>query len=206
MAAAPSTRQFVAWDQTAATPVDDILAIIQDIADTSGISNSDVNTMILPRPVWNALRKNASLIDRIKYGGTADRPTQITLSQLKALFEIDNIYVPDARYNSAAEGLTPVYAKIWNNNVWVGYVSPEPSPENPSAGYAFTWDGSSDNLPGGLTGEGPASFCAVENPEGIYVREYHTDRPAARFVEAELWTTPNVTAASTGVTLTSVIT
>lgn len=202
----PTGRQFVAWDQAAAVPVDDIIAISQDMDDTAGFRP---NTMVIPRPVYNQLRKNASLIDRIKYGGTMERPTQITLAQMKALFEIDNIWVPDAQYNSAAEGLTPSYTKIWNNNVWVGYVADSINNQGdatePSAGYQFTWTGDvGDGLPGGYTGEGPASFGA-QNQDGIFIREYETKRPAARYVEAELWSTPNVTAADAGITLTSVI-
>jgi hypothetical protein len=202
--AAPTGPQFVQWDQVASSPVDDVIVWGQAMFDLCGFRP---NTMVIPRLVWNALRRNQSLIDRIKYGGTMDKPTQITLQQLKALFEIDDIYVVEAQYNSAPENLAAVYASIWaTKTMWLGYIAPGDNPdgEEPSAGYAFTWDGSGLGLPAGA-GTGPASFDAVANPDGIFIRNYDTKRPAARYVEAELWTTPNVTAADLGMTMTAVI-
>lgn len=202
--ASPNAAQFVQWDQVASSPVDDVIAWSQAMFDASGFRP---NTMVIPRLVWNQLRRNASLIDRIKYGGDMDRPTQVTMQQLKALFEIDNIYVVEAQYNSAPEGLTPVYASIWaTKTMWMGYVAQGDTLEGemPSAGYAFTWDGSGNGIPGGA-GTGPASFDAEENEQGIFIRRYDLQRPRAKFVEAELWTTPNVTASDLGMTMTAVI-
>ncbi len=197
---------FLQWDVAASDPVSDVINWGQIIYDLTGLR---VNTMVIPRLVWNALRKNLNLIDRIKYGGTMDRPTEITLTQLKALFDIENIYIVEGLYNSAAEGLTAVYTSIWaTKTVWLGYVSPGEAGagEDPSAGYSFTWDGSGGGLPGGA-GTGPQSFGATpyQNESGIYIRNYETVRPAAKYVEAELWTTPNVTGADLGFTATAVI-
>lgn len=208
VAANPVAQQFVKWDLIGAVPVDDVIAISQSMADASGFRP---NTMIIPRLVWNKMRSNPSLIDRIKYGGTMDRPTEVTLSQLKGLFEIENIYVPDQQYNTGAEGLADVFTNIWNNNVWIGYVAPlpvigaNPDKQQPSAGYGFSWDGGvGEGIPGGA-GVGPESFDAVRNPEGIFIRNYQTVRPAAKYVEAEMWWQANVTGADVGITLTNVI-
>lgn len=207
VASAPvaANRTFLRWSDAAATPVDDIIAMVEDFRSTTGFMP---NTLQLSRTIWNALRKNASLIDRIKYGGTMDRPTQITMNQLKALFEIDNILIGDEQYNSAKEGAADVFVDIWDQNkMWLGYVDPNPMANRPSAGFHFTWVGDvGEGIPGGRTGEGPQSFgMTPQGADGIYIRRYNTVRPAAEYVEAELWTKPNVVAADMGMTITAVL-
>lgn len=202
--ASPTSVQFVQWDQAASTPVDDVLLWKRKVRLLTGY---EPNTIIIPDLVWLALRKNASLIDRIKYGGTMDRPTEINLAQLKALFEIDNIYVPKAVYNSAAEGATAVFADIWSKTVWMGYVAANPGLDEPSAAYHFSWTGDTANgLPSGIpSGEGPVSFGARMNEEGLFIREFPDYPRAAMVIEGMLWTSPNVVSAGLGMTFTAPI-
>lgn len=200
----PSASQFIQWDQAASSPVDDILLWKRNVRLLTGY---EPNTLVIPDKVWLALRKNTSLIDRIKYGGTMDRPTEITLDQLKALFEIQNIYVPKGVYNSAAEGATAVFADIWTTTVWMGYVAASPGMQEPSAAYNFSWTGDTSNgLPAGMgTGQGPQSFGSMMNEEGLFLREYIDAPRSAVVIEGTLWTTPNVVSAGLGMTFTAPI-
>lgn len=202
----PSASQFIQWDQAASSPVDDVLAWKRLMRLLTGY---EPNTMIITEPVWLALRKNASMIDRIKYGGTMDRPTEITIDQVKALFEIQNIYIPKATFNSAADGVTtPVFGDIWSaKTVWLGYVAAQAGFEEPSAAYHFSWNGdTSQGLPAGMdSGMGPQPFGSAQNEEGLFVREYPDLPRSAYVIEGTLWTSPNVVAPGLGLTATAAI-
>lgn len=195
---------FLQWDNASSSPVDDIDYLKNRMRLATG---KKPNMMIIPETVWLALKKNIQLISRITYGGTMDRPTQVTKSQLAALFGIDTILFPASTYNTAAEGATDSFADIWGKYIWIGYVTPNPSKELPSAGYHFSWvSGSTVGLPSGTsTGAGPASFGAAENPDGIFIREYEEKSPSMMVVESELWTTPNVVASDMGILMTAAI-
>lgn len=200
---APNANQVIQWDQAASDPVADIDNLRERMRLATGIP---FNTMILPIQVFIALKKNANLIDRIKYGGTMDRPTEITLSQMIGLFGL-NIIVPEGVYNTGKEGQADAYSYIYGKNVWLGFVTDMPSAEVPSAGYHFSWNGdTSIGLPVGVAaGEGPNVFGSVKNEEGLFIHRYDTMRPRARWIESELFTTPNVTATDMGLLISSVI-
>lgn len=203
VASGPIANQIVQWDQAASDPVADVDALRERMRLQSGLP---FNTMVLPIQVFNALKKNANLIDRIKYGGTMDRPTEVTLQQMNALFGL-NILIPEGVYNTKPEGQDPVYDYIWGKKVWLGYVTPTPSMEAPSAGYHFSWNGNTTvGLPASVAaGEGPNVFGSVLNEEGLFIHRYETPRPRARWVESELFTTPNVTASDMGCLISAVI-
>lgn len=200
----PGANQILQWDQSASDPVADVDALRERMRLGSGYAP---NTMILPIQVFNALRKNVNLIDRIKYGGTMDRPTEVTLQQMKALFRL-NILIPEGVYNTAKEGAADAFDYIYGKKVWIGFVAPMPSSETPSAGYHFSWNGDvSAGLPAGLdpSGDGPQAFGSVRSSEGLFIRTYTENRPQGRFIESELFTTPNVVAADLGCLISAVI-
>lgn len=204
VASAPGANQFVKWSSASSDPVDDMNKIKKLFRDTVGFNP---NTVILPENIAMALEKNQNLIDRIKYSGTMDRPMEVTLNQLQALWKIERILTPEGRYNQAAEGAADSFQPIWNDTVWVGYTTPTPSPEQPSAGYHFSWTGDvATGLPQGVDpSEGPQNWDAVRNDEGIFMRRFRENRPNATFLEGELFTTPNVVAKDLGMTLTAVL-
>ena len=204
VAAAPSTDQFIKWSSASSDPVDDMDRIKKLFRDTVGFNP---NTVILPENIKMALRKNANLIDRIKYAGSPERPTQVTMEQIKGLWEMDRILTPEGRYNAAKEGAADNLQPIWSDTVWVGYTTPTPSPEQPSAGYHFSWTGDTTmGLPTGVDpSEGPQNWDAVRNDDGIFMRRYRENRPNATFLEGEMFTTPNVVAKDLGMTLTAVL-
>lgn len=200
----PNANQFIQWDQAASDPVQDVQKIRTAV---QLITGQKINKMVLPVQVKDALLRNANLIDRIKYGGTMDRPTQVTVDQLKALFEIDDIVIPEATYNAAAEGAADNFQYVWGTTVWFGFVTPTPSRQTFSALYNFAWSGDTTaGLPAGVgSGSGPQDWGAVRSSEGIFIRSYLSDRPQGQFVDAETFDDPNVVSAALGYTLTAPI-
>lgn len=201
--ATPGTT-VVQWDAAGAVPVDDIDYLKRVFRLATGVQP---NTLVIPELVWLSMKKLASLIDRIKYGGTMDRPTEITLKQLEALFEIDNIVIPRAVYNSAAENLTPVYVDVWaQKQIWLGYIAPGANNEEPTAGLTFAWNGNTTfGLPDGVDFVGPQNMGSVETENGLFVREFMDQPRAAMIIEGMIWSSPQVTAADLGLSITGII-
>jgi|GEM_PF-2418990 len=91
------------------------------------------NFMVLPRESYLAVKKHVSILDRVKYT-SAD----MTKDVIARLFEVDEVLIPNANYDSSREGLTDSLASIWTQNyVFMGYKPATPGPLKPSCGYVF---------------------------------------------------------------------
>ena len=103
------------------------------IADSIGI---EPNTVMLSRKALNAAKYHPKLIERIKYTNAGS----LTTDMLKNLWEVDNIVIGAAR---VATGANDAFGDVWNADVWIGYVNPNPSPsvEEPSYGYSYQIEG-----------------------------------------------------------------
>lgn len=66
------------------------------------------------------------------------RGTYIGVKQLAQIFDVDEVFVGRARYNSSNEGASASYSRIWGTgNLSVLRVSSAPSEENVAFGYTF---------------------------------------------------------------------
>jgi hypothetical protein len=96
-------------------------AAVIDTAKAAMFHNSGVAKLVIAtsRPVYNILKRHPQVLDAFKYtaGGMVRR------EQLAEYFEVDEFLVGAAKYNSAKEGLTPVYSNIWANSLGVYSVS-----------------------------------------------------------------------------------
>ncbi len=197
---------FLQWDLPSSQPIDDVMAAREAMRLLTGFAP---NKMVMGQQVWLALRKNPQLISRIVYSGTQEKPTEITLQLLKALFEMDDIQVGTQVYNTTPEGQADSFSYIWGKYVWLGYVTDAPSIDNPSAGYTFGWVGAATaGLPqGAAAGPGPNDFGSTPNADvpGLFIREYPENNPAQMVIESQLWATPNAVSASLGTLMTGVI-
>lgn len=92
------------------------------------------NKAILPRNSYVGAKNHQSVLDRCKYVGR-----EVTEAILASLFGVDQLLVPEASYETTAEGATTTatIASIWGNSSWLGYVAPAPGPKVPSALYCF---------------------------------------------------------------------
>jgi hypothetical protein len=98
------------------------------------------NRLVLSWLAYQALRKHPLVIDRIKYTSQPDAKS-ITPQMLAAMFDIDEVVVAKAVYNSAAEGLAGTYNFIVGNVALLCYAAESPGLMEPTAGYTFGWQG-----------------------------------------------------------------
>lgn len=131
---------FVQWsDYAGSDPFEDIETAKEVILATTGF---EPNTLVLGYHVFRKLKNHPDFVDRIKYTSS----DVVTTGIMAKYFEIDRILVAKAIVNTAHEGQTGVYGFTHGANAWLGYVNPNPSILQPSAGYVFTWKGVSDGL------------------------------------------------------------
>jgi hypothetical protein len=146
---APSTNQFLQFDQAGADPV----GVVDKARDAMGGSTGfDPNVLVLGRDVYRAVKNNASVLDRVKYTqrGIVDEDL------LAALFRVDKVIIPGGVQNTAKEGQTNAVSFIVNSKAMLlAYAAPAPSIDTPSAGYTFAWTGlipGATNAYGGVIG------------------------------------------------------
>jgi len=118
------------WNNTTtANPIPQV-----DTGTTTIIVNSGhrANYGILPRLGFIAAKNNANVLDRTKYTSS-----NMTKEILAGLFDLETLLVPTASQDTAAEGVAASISAIWDDNMFLGWKPPRPSPLAPSAGYMF---------------------------------------------------------------------
>ena len=96
------------------------------------------NTIVMGYQVFDTLKDHPDLLNRIKYTGTAERPAMVTAAMMAAMFQVDQVLVGEAVYESATEGATSSPAFMWGKHAWMGYVPANAALKTASAGYTFT--------------------------------------------------------------------
>lgn len=124
------------WTGEDSDPSKDINTGMEAIGDTIGVEG---NTVLLSRHAFNALKFNASIIERIKYTGR----DAVTVDLLKALWGVDNIVVGGAK---VATGQADTLSEVWGDDVIVAYVAAgggdgTGNAEEPSYGYTYAIEG-----------------------------------------------------------------
>lgn len=134
----PGTTTTVFWDDdTSSDPFTDIAFAQTTILQATGYMP---NKLLLSWPAFQALRKHPLIIDRIKYTTPTFAGT-ITPQLLAAAFDIEQVVVSRAVYNTAAEGVTASMSFVSGKHALVVYAAPSPGLLQPSAGYTFGWSG-----------------------------------------------------------------
>lgn len=137
VASGPTGTQFLRWDESASTPIEDVRQGATDMAVLTGFRP---NKLVIGRRVYDALLDHPDIVGRIDRGQTSG--TAIVMRQnLAALFEMDEVLVMDAIENTANEGATNVHAHIGGKHALLAYSAPSPGIMVPSAGYTFSWTG-----------------------------------------------------------------
>ena len=181
----PSANQFYYFDNANCDPVTLINAISTKMV-LHGLRRP--NKMVLGAKAYAALQSNGTILDRIKYQGSESNPANVTENVLAQLFKMDEVLVSEAVYNAAPYGAPTEMKFICEpNSVLLAYTTNNPSLEEPSAGYTFTWD---------MLGNG--QYTAVQQYEGP--GGTHTD-----FIEGLLCTDPEITAPDLGVFLQNAV-
>lgn len=89
---------------------------------------------------YEALKNNASILDRVKYSGSTANPATINANVLAQLFEIDRVVVLNSTYNKGGYGSTSMDFVCDSKGALLAYAAPNPAIDEVSAGYTFAWD------------------------------------------------------------------
>lgn len=134
VAAAPGANQFLQWNASAATPIEDIEEQRIAMAKQTGYRP---NVLVLGPEAYSALKNSAQLLERIKY-------TQrgfVTTDLMSALFEVDRVLVPYALENTAEEGAADSFSFLYGKAALLVYAPATAGIMQPAAGYTFEWTG-----------------------------------------------------------------
>lgn len=135
VASAPSANQFIQFnDYVNSSPVTTIENAKEYVA---GVTGYDVNTMVIGKQVFNALKNHPQIIDRIKYTSA----NVVTTELLARYFGVDQVLVARTLVNSAKEGQTDAPAYVYPKGILLCHSAPNPGLLTPSAGYTFSWNG-----------------------------------------------------------------
>lgn len=117
----------------AGTPFQDIETAIIQVME-NGIMAP--NTIWMGYQVWSQLKNHPDLLDRVKYSTLG----VLTIEMFRSLFassDIANVYVGKAIYDNSVEGATASNGFVWGKNLWVGYVTDQPSLKTVNGFYTF---------------------------------------------------------------------
>jgi hypothetical protein len=85
--------------------------------------------------VWNVIARDPQVLDLFK----ANKSGLATPNDVAGYFGLDGILVSRARHDTANEGQTAVYERIWGKFLWVGRVASRPSIRNAGFGATLRW-------------------------------------------------------------------
>lgn len=140
VAAGVGAGEFLSWADDASSPLSDIEDWKETIRAGTGM---EPNTLVLGSNVRKRLKNHPEFVDRIKYTSSA----AITNTIMATMFEIDNLRVARAIYNSAEERL-PGDNNGGENFQYIvdpdalllAYIEPNPTIDSPTAIITFAWD------------------------------------------------------------------
>lgn len=137
VASSPSTNQFLKFSDDNCDPV-----VLFDTWCTSVEQNTGrrPNRLGLGKNVFNALKANPSVIERVKYGGSSANPATVNERVLAELFGIEKVVVFSSIYNAGAVGASNMNFICDPDSAILAYATNAPAIDEPSAGYIFTWD------------------------------------------------------------------
>ena len=119
------------WGQSADAPINNILLGL----DTAFLRP---NTIVFGEAVWRIFRVLPEVLDAIGSSvGSAPRGGLASLKAVGDLFEVDNVLVGRAKYNTAKEGQAASYSKLWGNHVSLMHVKKSPSLKSVHFGNTF---------------------------------------------------------------------
>lgn len=188
VAGVPGGGQFQQWSETGSTPIEDVHAQSDVVLGRTGYEPNEAWTN---KQVLTRLRNHPSIIDRYKAnaGGEGAR-RQASVAAIAELLGIDVLRVSRAVKNTAAEGATAAHSFIFGKAFLLAYVNRAPMPlvKEPSAFYAFLWNG----------------MHGAEE-QGFRVKRYRDESIDATSLIGDAAFVPQITGADFGVYLASAI-
>lgn len=139
----------LSWKQySSATPVKDGKNAIVQIYDNFGIRP---NVAVIPWVDFMNLTECSDIIDRIKYSGRDD-PKSVTPQMIAALWDIEQVLVPDAVQNMGKDGdATATLSPVWAGGTGGFYkVAKTRNLKEPCIGRTFNWTGDGGSITGAV--------------------------------------------------------
>lgn len=121
-------------DYTNSDPFDDIETGSETIRSATG---QKPNTIAMGHAVFSKLKYHPDIREQLKYTGSANLSNSALIQAMKDLFDVTEVLVGDAVYNSADEGQTASIADIWGKDFWLFYKNPTPTFMKSTLGYTF---------------------------------------------------------------------
>ena len=112
---------------------------IGNIDDGKAACFIEPNTLILGAEVWNKLKRHPAILDHVKGGANVDKPSLVKPALIAEVFELDQVLIGRAKYNSANKGATASYSYVWGKDAVLAYIEPGTSLDGVSAWKSFRW-------------------------------------------------------------------
>jgi hypothetical protein len=122
------------WSDATSNPIEDVRSGKMVV---SGKIGRQPNALLLGEQVYAKLQDHPDVLDRIKYSQRG----VVTPDLLAGLFDVEQVLVGRAIEDTAAEGETSSYARIWGKHAALLYVAPNPGLRTLSFAYWFVWRG-----------------------------------------------------------------
>ena len=180
-----SSIAYTVANNATADPIGDIFAAIERVRD----KGEQPDTIIIPTLVWQRMRGMTLVKANVaSVNGFSPSPMgNVTTDGLLAVFApegIKRILIGRSRYNTAADGATPSYTKMWANTyIWVG-----------ATGANLT-GGSNENFPGLSTVNGVGAMVFWENytpNDGWAVETYRDEAVESNIVRTKTSANPYI--------------
>jgi hypothetical protein len=173
-----STGAATIWSTHAsATPIDDIFAAITAVEGQVGMTP---NSLTMPRRTLREFRQCQQVIDRVKYSGwdDPDLPDATIIAILKGLFDLENVFLANGFYNSAGEGQSPAFSRLWDPSQVIVHHSHSDDLGDleaplPRLGATVMWQDEAAPLPG-----------AEDEELGLIVEEYRENATRGSVIRA----------------------
>ena len=131
-----SATPGILWSNNTSTPLVDVSTGRDAIVAAIG---REANKGVIGRGLWRHVSEHEDILDRVRYAAGPESPAVVTVKAVAALFQLNELLVGTAIYNTAAEGVTDSLSYVWGNSLLLAYVTGGPSLMEPSAGYVFTF-------------------------------------------------------------------
>jgi hypothetical protein len=130
------TSYAAAWNKDTVDPI----AVIDAAKETVTVAvGKRPNVMVMSRPVFRGVRNNLVVKNRVSGALSGVEKSLITVAQLAALLEVDELIVADAIQVTSAEGQTVASQFVWGKSALLFYRPPSPGLRTVALGYQLTW-------------------------------------------------------------------
>lgn len=128
-------------DYSASSPVTQFKNALKAIFDGCG---RKANRAVVPYGVLLTLQYHPEILENL--GFAANRAGQLTSAEICKAMGVDEIFVPEALYNSAKEGQADVMAPIWGKHIVFMHAPKAPAKQQTSLGYYVKTKGGSNRV------------------------------------------------------------